>query len=147
MDVMTLLRAAAPRCPPPKGVGLQFMADPRVNPFSPRGHSAPPVSASRGSQGDFILFFFFLKEFSSSRGWLLGGPGFLHLFTSFSESLKKKFFLDFPGSPGIQTPRFPCREHGFDPVEGSSACHTVEPRNKPLKIHLSDWVCWILAVA
>ena len=81
----SVLRAAARRCPPPEGTGLQFLAEPGVNPFSPRGHAAPLVSASWGSQGDF--FFFFFKEFSSSRGWLLGGPGFLHLFTSSSESL------------------------------------------------------------
>lgn len=118
------------RCPPPNGIGLQFMAEPGVNPFSPRGHSALLVSASWGSQGDFFFFFFF-REFSSSRGWLLGGPGFLHLFTSSSESLLKKILFGFPCWSRDSDSTLPLQGAQVDPGEGSSACHTVEAKNKP----------------
>ena len=33
---------------------------------------------------------------------------------------KKKNVLDFPGSPAVKTPFFPCRVCGFDPWAGNS---------------------------
>lgn len=59
MDVMTLLRAAALRCPLPKGSGSSsWKADPRVNPFSPRGHLWRSGVCLKGPTVDFIFIFF-----------------------------------------------------------------------------------------
>lgn len=67
------------RCPPPNGIGLQFMAEPGVNPFSPRGHSALLVSASWGSQGDFFFFFFLGNFHPQEAGYLEGLAFYIYL--------------------------------------------------------------------
>ena len=42
--------------------------------------------------------------------------------------LENLHFRDFPGSPGVKTLQFQCREHRFDPWLGNfPACHAVQP--------------------
>ena len=47
----------------------------------------------------------------------------------------------FNGGSVIKTPKFHCRNMGSNPVWGSSACHKVQPRKKPIHTYVCVCVC------
>ena len=141
----SVLRAAARRCPPPEGTGLQFLAEPGVNPFSPRGHAAPLVSASWGSQGDF---FFFLRNFHPQEAGCLEGLAFyIYLRPPVNLFKKKNSFWTSLLVQGFRLHASTAGSTGSTLVREVLRATQWNQKTNCLQTHLPVWVCWVLVVA